>query len=106
MSVKALNPRRLPPPGQAATEFFGETVEKFISYFDSAGELEAPNKNAGNFRVSKGVTVDLVVLNGSQRRPVVACVVETPLGEEDKLPKRTADFGHLVFTFKAALAGA
>ncbi|RQX74447.1 Amylo-alpha-1,6-glucosidase, partial [Toxoplasma gondii CAST] len=104
MSVKALNPRRLPPPGQAATEFFGETVEKFISYFDSAGELEAPNKNAGNFRVSKGVTVDLVVLNGSQRRPVVACVVETPLGEEDKLPKRTADFGHLVFTFKAALA--
>nr|CEL76447.1 TPA: glycogen debranching enzyme, putative [Toxoplasma gondii VEG] len=105
MSVKALNPRRLPPPGQAATEFFGETVEKFISYFDSAGELEAPNKNAGNFRVSKGMTVDLVVLNGSQRRPVVACVVETPLGEEDKLPKRTADFGHLVFTFKAALAG-
>ncbi|CBZ54178.1 putative glycogen debranching enzyme [Neospora caninum Liverpool] len=105
MPLPALNPNRLPQPGQEALAHFGESVEVFISYFDADGVLDAPNKSAGNFRVSKGTTIELVALNGSQPLPVVGCIAESPLGKEERLPQRTAEFGTLVFAFKAELAG-
>lgn len=52
-----------------------------------------------------GVTLELVSLNGSQAKPVVGCMAETPLGEELQIPSQVDDLGNLTFTFVVELAG-
>ncbi|PFH35082.1 Amylo-alpha-1,6-glucosidase [Besnoitia besnoiti] len=105
MRLPPVNAKRLPQPGEPSLAHMISCAEVFSAHFDREGMLDAPDRAAGNFRVSKGASIDLLVLNGSQPHPVAGCVVETPLGETEQLRQTADDLGNLVFMFKAKLAG-
>ncbi|PHJ25580.1 amylo-alpha [Cystoisospora suis] len=100
------NPKRLPHPGpQGLDEGLTPCMDVYTSHFDKDGVLEKPECAQGNFRIPKGVTLELVSLNGSQAEPVVGCMAETPLGDELQIPSQVDDLGNLTFTFVVDLAG-